>query len=241
MKRFFCRFSYVVVSAALLSSLCLFSIGLSTTAAMGADMPYVVIGEEVWLYDSDSGKKLFILPTTYYAAVENMDDEYYYVAFNGVTGKVLRDSVSVIGYHGVAPSTVQEIKIDTKYNIFTEIKLKSTLEGKSDEYAVPTNDSMYFLGKYPSDDMWYYVKYNENCGYVKAEYTSQPEIYIADFVPEKKEEPSEPADEPVPDDSGSLAQILVITGVCVAVVAVIIIIFLPKKKGSRYYYEDTEP
>lgn len=210
--------------------------------AYAADIPYVKIGADVWLLDMETGRKLFLLPETYYAVIDNIDGEYYCVTFNGVSGKVLRESVSVTGYHTTAPGTVQEIKIDIKYSVFTEIKLKSTLDGRSEEYPVPTSESMFFLGKYPTDEMWYYVKYNDKCGYLKAEYTTQPNISLGTFTPVQPvvEEPEPSQTEPA-EDNGNVTKILVITGVCFAVVAVLIIIFIPKKKRTgQYYYEDTE-
>ncbi|MGN1042223.1 MAG: hypothetical protein ACI4SK_01925 [Christensenellales bacterium] len=213
--------------------------GQTENCAYGADAPYVTVGKDVWLMDIDTGRRIFLLPETYYAVIDNIDAEYYYVTFNGVSGKVYKESVSVTGYHTTAPGTVQEIKIAAQYQVFTEIKLKSTLEGKGEDVLVPTDASMYFLGKYPSDELWYYVRYNENCGYIKAEYTSNPDLQTGVFTPEGPS-PSEPLPEE-PQNGGNLVKILVITGVCVAVAAVLIILFIPKKKGKgRYYYEDTE-
>ncbi len=244
MKGFFREYRKVILIAAVIFIVCTTVFSAFNTAAdfaYAADAPYIVIGEEVFLLDSETGRKLFLLPPTYYAVIDNMDEEFYYVTFNGVSGKVSKESVSVVGYHTVAPGTVQEIKIDSKYSVFTEIKLKETMEGKGEEYPVPTGESMFFLGKYPSEEMWYYVKYNDKCGYLKAEYTTAPDISTGVFVPEEKEKPAEAPTPPASSDSGNLTKILVITGVCVAVVAVIVIIFLPKKKGgNKYYYEDTD-
>ncbi len=244
MKGFFREYEKVVFGVAIICIVLttVFS-AFNTVAdiAYAADVPYIVIGEDVYLSDTETGRKLFLLPPTYYAVIDNMDEEFYYVTFNGVSGKVVKESVSVVGYHTVAPGTVQEIKIDQKYSVFTEIKLKETMEGKGEEYPVPTNESMFFLGKYPSEEMWYYVKYNDKCGYLKAEYTTAPDLSTGVFVPEEKEKTAAEPDTPDSSDRGNLTKILVITGVCVAAVAVIVIIFLPKKKGgSKYYYEDTD-
>lgn len=240
MKGFFREYTRLVLGVAII--FCVFSaFNTAVDFAYAADVPYIVIGEDVYLSDSETGRKLFLLPPTYYAAIDGMDEEFYYVTFNGVGGKVSKNSVSVVGYHTVAPGTVQEIKIDPEYSVFTEIKLKETMEGKGEEYPVPTNESMFFLGKYPSEEMWYYVKYNDKCGYLKAEYTTAPDISTGVFVPEEKDVPVAEPEDPNSSDGGNITKILVITGVCVAVVAVIVIIFLPKKKGgNKYYYEDTD-
>ena len=133
--------------------------------AYAVDNPYVVIGNNIWLLDRTNGQRIIILPETYYARVDNMDGEYYYVTFNGVAGKVERNSVSLIGYHTEATGTMQEIRIDPKYSYFTEIKLRDSLDGTGEEILVPTDASLVFLGEYPTEaDEWYYVGYNGNNG-----------------------------------------------------------------------------
>lgn len=210
--------------------------------ACAVDLPYVVIGENIWLLNIDNGNKLFLLPETYYARVDNLDEYYYYVTFNGVSGKVARSSVSPIGYHTEATGTMQEVKIDSKYSDFTEIKLKSAMEGASEDLPVPVGESFIFLGKYPSNEMWYYVKCNDVYGYLRAEFTTTPDITISDFVPEEK--PSDEIEEPTVESDGGgnakIVKILVITGLSVALVILLILIFRPRKKGvNKYYYEDT--
>ena len=45
--------------------------------AFAVDIPYVVIGENVWLLDVESGSRLFLLPETYYAKISNLDENFY--------------------------------------------------------------------------------------------------------------------------------------------------------------------
>lgn len=215
--------------------------GISVAPAVYAvDLPYVVIGEDVWLMNKETGGKLFLLPETYYARVDNLDENFYYVTFNGVAGKVERNSVSSIGYHTEATGTMQELRIDSKYSIFTEIKLKTSMEGGSEEVPVPVNGSFVFLGKYPLTDMWYYVRYNEVCGYIRAEFTTVPEITIPAFVPQEKPSEIPPAEETEQPKNNNLVKILVITGLSVALVVLLVLLFRPKKKGvNKYYYEDS--
>ncbi|NLL56510.1 MAG: hypothetical protein GX242_04780 [Clostridiales bacterium] len=211
--------------------------------AFALDFPYIVVQGEVWLLDKESGNRIFLLPETYYAKIENLDDNYYYVSFNGVNGKVDKTKVSSVGYHATPTGTIQDIQIAEKYRIFTGIKLKSTMDSGGEDIEVPTSESLIFLGKYPSGEMWYYVKYNETCGYIRAEFTNQPNLVIPSFVPEQKPQ----ADvEPGPDNSDSkvkvtpnLVKILVISGLCVGLAIIIILIFRPyKNKNNRYYYEE---
>lgn len=222
-------------------TLCLTAVG--TSPALAVDTPYVVIGEDIWLLNKDNGSKLFLLPETYYARVDNLDENFYYVTFNGISGKVERSKVSTVGYHTEATGTMQELRIDNKYSYFTEIKLKSSLDGVSEDLTAPVNGSFVFLGKYPLTDMWYYVRYNDICGYLRAEFTTTPEISIPVFVPEEKpiENPEPAVDTEKPKESNkNLTKILVITGLSVALVILLILLFRPKKKGvNKYYYEDT--
>ena len=117
------------------------------------------------------------------------------------------------------------------------------MDGNSEDIPVPVNGSFIFLGKYPLTEMWYYIRYNEVCGYIKADFTTNPSITVPDFVPEEK--PVEPNETPPeettenPPEENNLAKILIITGLGVALVVLLIIIFRPRKKGvNKYYYED---
>lgn len=231
MKRRFFIISLILAS--------LMAIGAPACAAYAVDYPYVVIGDNIWLLDTRDGSRIFLLPKTYYARVDDLDAEYYYVTFNGVSGKVERDSVSPIGYHTEATGTMQEIRIDPKYAYFTEIRLKTSLNGTGSDVIVPTDVSFVFLGEYPTEtENWYYVRYNGSCGYVKSEFTTNKNIVISPFVPEEK--PSEAVPEPEKKkDNSELIKILIITGLSVSVAVLLIIVFYPRKKGvNKYYYED---
>lgn len=196
----------------------------------------------MWLLRSDTGSRLFLLPETYYARVENLDEEFYYVTFNGIGGKVERSTVSSIGYHTEATGTICELRLDPKFSYFTEIRLKGSMDGGSADATAPVSGSFLFLGKYPTDsDLWYYVRYNDVCGYLKAEFTTSPDLYIAPFVPEPKPETDEEPIEVIEEkNDGRLVKILVISGASVAAVVLLVVLFRPRKKGAhRYYYEDT--
>lgn len=217
---------------------------IPTGTAYALDFPYIVIEGEVWLLDKNTGNRIFILPETYYAKIDNLDESYYYVTFNGISGKVDKTKVSSVGYHTTATGTIQDLQVGEKYRIFTGIKLKTAMDSAGADIEVPTAGSLIFLGKYPSTDMWYYVKYNESCGYIRAEFTTQPNLVIPAFVPEK--EPNSTSDDKPKEDEGNiigktsdLTKILVISGLCLGLAVIIIIIFKPNKnKKNRYYYEE---
>ncbi len=241
--RFFLLFGIVCCASVTAVTFPIFSTNFarkifSESYAFCADLPFVEIGEETWIYDEVSGKKIFLLPTGYYAAMENIVEGYYVIRFNGIKGKVNKEKVSVVGYDGTPPDTIKELQLDEKYLIFSEIRLKTSMEG-GEEFLVPTNDSIIFLGKYPTDEeMFYYVRHGDNTGYISAEYTSLPDIVIDPFSPDTGDIPilSPPTEEGM-----DVTKILVITVVCIAIAVLVVIIFLPKKKGKhRYYYEDCD-
>ncbi|HHU43804.1 MAG TPA: hypothetical protein GXZ42_05745, partial [Clostridiales bacterium] len=147
--------------------------------------PHIVVEEEVWLLDKQSGSRLFILPKTYYAKIDTMDDDFYYVTFNGISGKVERNLVSTVGYHAQAAGTMQEMRIHPKFSDFNTIALKSSMDASSEDIIMPVSESFIFLGEYPLSEKWYYVRYNDKIGYIRASRTTVPDIQIPDFVPEK--------------------------------------------------------
>lgn len=212
--------------------------------AYALDFPYIVIEGEVWLLDRTTGNRIFLLPETYYAKIENLDDSYYYVTFNGIPGKVDKTIVSSVGYHTTATGTIQDLQVGEKYRIFTGINLKTTMDSTGTDIEAPTAGSLIFLGKYPSIEMWYYVKYNESCGYIRAEFTTQPNLVIPAFVPEQKPLPAEEGKPQQVGDSiiektSDLTKILIISGLCVVLAVIIVLIFRPNKnKKNRYYYEE---
>lgn len=217
----------------------IFCIPIMSDCAQSVDIPYVVIGTETWMLSKDSGQKLFLLPHSYYAKIDNIDENYYYVSFNGVGGKVEKNNVSTVGYHTEAEGTLQELKVDAKYSIFTEIKLKSSMEGASNDIPVPVDGSLIFIGKYPLAEEWYYVKYDNLYGYIKAEFTNKTSITINDFIPAVK--PVEPISDGIieEDDNNKVIKILVITGLSVVLITILIVLFRPTKSNKhRYYYED---
>jgi hypothetical protein len=202
--------------------------------------PHVVIEGEVWLLDSQ-GSRLFLLPETYYAKIDNMDNDFYFITFNGISGKVGKNLVSTIGYHTQASGTMQELRIDPQYYDFKTIALKSSMDG-GEEILLPVNDSFIFLGEYPLTEMWYCIRYNDKIGYIKAARTTAPNIQIPVFKPEQPQQPntsgggSEIID--TPKEKASLLRILIIAGLCVPAVILIFLLFKPQKPRKRRYYYD---
>lgn len=218
-------------------------------ACAATSTPHIVVSGEVWLLN-ESGEKLFLLPDTYYARINNLDDAYYYVTFNGVSGKVSKNVVSTTGYHTTALGTSTEMQIDSKYVEFVSINLKSQPNVASDNViALPVTDSFTFIGQYPtSDGMWYFVKYNQYCGYIRSERTSVPDIKIAAFRPEV--EPTQNTPETPPQEKpdgisqffngleGNTLRVVVIAALAVPAIIVIFVLFRPKKGRKEKYYEN---
>lgn len=215
------------------------------SASYALSTPHIIITDGVWLLDVDSGSRLFLLPETYYAQIDNMDNDFYYVTFNGVAGKVEKSIVSTVGYHTQATGTMQEIKIHSQYYDFKTIILKSSMDLSSTEIVVPVEESFIFLGLYPLSEMWYCIRYNDNVGYIKASRTTLPQIEIAPFVPETEKGAEEPAQIIKGETSGmdlsnpSLLRILIIIGLSIPALLLIFLLFRPQKgKKTRYYYSE---
>src|SRR5690554_1671709 len=115
------------LSLAIIFCIIFFGFFYSAEAAKALTTPHIVIEGEVWLLDIESGKRLFLLPDTYYAAIKNMDENFYYVTFNGVEGKVEKQLVSTVGYHTQAAGTMQELKVHPQYGDFVTIALKTSM------------------------------------------------------------------------------------------------------------------
>ncbi len=146
--------------------------------------PHIVIGENVWLLSTD-GSKLFLLPKTYYAEIISMDDYYYFVSFNGVSGRVKKSEVTTVGYHAVAVGTQSEIKVSADYAEFSALLLKKSPDLSAENVTtIPINATFTFVGTYPVEDtMWYAVKWEQHFGYVKADRTNNNNIVLPNFVP----------------------------------------------------------
>lgn len=229
---------FFLIGVFLLTSI--FCIPIVPTCAQSVDTPYVVVGEQLWLLSKDSGQKLFLLPESYYAKIDNIDENYYYVTFNGVSGKVEKAGTSTIGYHTEAEGTLQELRVDTKYSIFTQIKLKSSMEGASSDIPVPVDGSLIFIGKYLAAEDWYYVKYDNLYGYIKAEFTNKKTLEISIFIPAVKPiDPSGGSTIDNEDQNNKVIKILVITGLSVVLIIILVVLFRPTKSNKhRYYYEE---
>lgn len=208
--------------------------------AFAVSTPYAVIGEDVWLL-GEAGNKLFLLPETYYARIERMDENYYYVVFNGVSGKIPKGSVSVVGYDRQVKDTQKIIRIGDQFSVFTEIKLKTVIDGEgAEELAIPTSEPLTYVGTYKlGEQIWYYVSYAGLYGYVLNTYTDTPSMGTEKFIPEQDEPEGResPAEESEEETKPDLVKILVIGGVSAVVLIFVIILFLPRKnKRHKYYY-----
>ena len=218
----------------------------SFTAFASTSTPHIVATADVWLYD-ENGEKLFQMPSSYYARINNLDDNYYYVTFNGVATKVNKNNVSAIGYHATATGTMQEICFNSSYSDFTAINLKLRPDiGADNGVSIPIGESFTFIGSYPTDtDLWYYVKYGENYGYLRAERTSMQTPNIDVFSPEpepstetfKEETPNSEKD--VIDKLGDKElKIIIIVGLAIPAVAIVILLFRPTRKRKENDYND---
>lgn len=213
-------------------------------SASALTTPHIIIDGEVWLLDTDNGNRLFLLPDTYYAKIDTLDENFYYITFNGISGKVEKSSVSTVGYHAQAAGTMQEINIHPQYSDFVSIALKSSMDSSAEDIIIPVDESFIFLGEYPLSEMWYFVRYNESVGYIKASRTTIPEMELPPFVPETVAGEDPPDIDPPSKDKNffkdpSFLRIIIIIGLSIPAVVLIFLLFKPQKpKRHRYYYEE---
>ena len=214
-------------------------------AFAATDTPHIVVDGEVWLLN-EMGEKIFLLPDSYYARINNLDDAYYYVTFNGVSGKVSKNVVGTTGYHTAATGTMCQLSIAPEYAEFAAIKLKCRPDlSASDVVEIPVEQPFTFLGEHPAADaVWYYVQYNQYYGYLKADRTTMPEtdfpVFVPEEIPQEVVDPTDPAVEETDPPSGldrRDLRIIVIVGLAVPAVAVIFLLFRPKGKRKRFYDE----
>jgi|AGTN01.1.fsa_nt_gi hypothetical protein len=211
-------------------------------ARAATDTPHVVISGEIWLMD-ENGNKIFLLPDTYYARINNLDDNYYYITFNGVPGKVSKNVVSTVGYHTTAKGTSFDIQVSPDYSEFVGINLKSSPSLSANNVVViPTSDYFTFIGEYPSSEgEWYYVKYNQYYGYIRQERTTAPVLNIETFTPEAAPANNDPGGSNSDPGKGILSgidqkglRIIIIVGLAVPAILIIFLIFRPSK-NKKYY------
>lgn len=216
--------------------------------AEAASTPHIVVSGDVWLL-SDNGEKLFLLPDTYYARINNLDENYYYVTFNGVNGKVTKTTVSTVGYHATATGTSRDMTISGDYSEFVAINLKKAPDvGAENTCQVPLGETITYLGSYPTDGaLWYYASFNGSYGYVRAERTTMKTPSIPAFTPEIL--PEEPTAEPAEQDKTLLdklddkdLKIVIIVGLAIPALAVVFLLFRPvvarKRNKKETYYDD---
>lgn len=222
---------------------CLFSVYVMPFAACALSAPHVKFLGDVWLFSLE-GEKLFLLPDTYYAKIDNIDETYYYITFNSVAGKVLKASVTSLGYHAKATGTMLDLKISDSYAEFDAINLKSEPDTSArNVVSMPLRESFIFLGKYPTDnELWYYVAYNQYYGYIKASRTNTPKITFDTFVPLPYTEDPQPEEqtpgksvlEGLGDEDATL-RIVIIIGLAIPAILIIFLIFKPSKLGNARY------
>lgn len=206
---------------------------MSGASALGSTaVPYVECTADTWLY-SESGEKIFQIPTSYYARINNLDDLYYYVTFNGVAGKINKNEVSSLGYEGTAKGTSLEIRTSEKYADFTEIQLKERPDGSSKTLtSIPYEEEYTFLGKYPTEwgEIFYCVRYSGLIGYVKSERTSEPDLTIEPFIPEASPPKTQSgAQTPTTPFDDLELKIIVILGIAIPAVGIVVLIFARKR------------
>lgn len=232
-----------------LSLLFILTVGvlLPTTPARAAEIastPHVIITENVWLCSS-SGDRLFLLPNTYYAEITGMDETFYFVTFNGVSGRVEKNEVTTVGYHTKADGTMRDMKVDDSFAEFPTINLKSRPDlASTNLVAMPTNANFTFVGRFPLEkELWYAVRFDQYFGYIRAARTNVKDITFEDFKPQEAPPVSAtPVDDPSGNGGGDIfkgdgtnssatLKIILVVGLIVPAVLIVFLVFRPKQRN----------
>ena len=215
------------------------------SAGAEVSVPHIVIGKNVWLL-SDNDDRLFMLPETYYARINNLSETHYFINFNGVSGKVSKNSVSTTGYHLIISPTTVQARIDGNFHDFSQIALKERPAVTAQTVTeIPVIDSFTILGEYPqeSGNNWYFVQYKSHFGYLQTDRTDTPSLTIETFnpAPPTNNPPNNSGNNPSANGgvfngiSGGALRIVIIIGLAIPAILIIFLIFRPSR--NRKYYD----
>ncbi|MGI6701022.1 MAG: hypothetical protein ACOX3U_00920 [Christensenellales bacterium] len=219
---------------------------------------YIVTSDSATIYDSmgtdviDDDKE-FIVPKTYYLLHDGepaASNNYYYVIYNGVKGRVSKSSVSALTTLDIEdPYYTATLKLNASelfLNTYSSPSSKSTVIFPINNYT----DEMEYLGYMPDledgEVIWYYVRFlvgtEYKTGYVLATKTDNPGLVsnIPDHPSYESPSPS-PSSSPSPSDnspgepSNNLLRVILILGISIPAVIVVFLLFKPAKRGGRNY------
>ena len=153
-----------------------------------------IIDNHTYLYktasdDNNIKNIICILENTYYVEILLIyDEDFYKVSYNGVSGFVLRNKVKKVSSTPLTPFP-KDIKMMTINN---NIYLRSTPEKSNNNLSIiPSNcTNLKYIGKAYGEqlddfrqNLWYYVEYENVCGYVYSEYI----VSVSDIYPNVEE------------------------------------------------------
>ena len=193
--------------------------------------------------DSDN-QKLFLLEKTYYVyalsstngflQAELFDNLNGFVKICGyvkMSDVVKCDSTPVLPYYPTETLTVKQ----------SNAVLKAQPDINGEDIAVALNgQNVCFYGKAWQNNGWYYVKYQNDFGYVQSRQLST--LLIAThptpiFVPEPEPTPDQVIDESELQDSTQTfpAEVILILLVCIPAIIIVFLLFMPQKRGKQPY------
>ena len=226
MKRFI---SIVLIICALLSAPAAF-LSAPATLPVGADpLRYAVAADSnVWFYSSESeDSKLFLIPETYYVRVLSEGDVFSAVEYlvNDAPDK------KVMGYCRTSALTFVSF-IPARPFLRKTITVSYSLPDAGllgGEFSSVQKTFVYYGMRYESGQLYFYVLDGTSFGYIPAE--SPIDFERNDDWLNVEEPPvSGETEPPMPDESPSVVQIIIICVICAAAVIVAAFVLRGRKR-----------
>lgn len=223
--------------------ICCLLFASAPVAAVGGEGWYRVTEDGVGFYSSPSSSAqspLFTLEKSYYIYADSYVGGFLDVTLFDNTGGFAKISGYVKASEVVSVSEAPALPVYptetlTVVSSGTVIKSRPDLDAADVSVAVGGR-AVYYYGA-SADGEWYYVRYDNDFGYIKADRLSALDIPAHPTPLETVNETPEPtpdenAPEPSPQDTSS-AEIILIVLICVPAVVIVFLLFMPQKNGKN--------
>lgn len=210
---------------------------ISVLAAVVAPsaIPYGYLDGNAVLYTkTDSGYvSLFILPQTYFVAIEERGDLYDKVTYLDVSGYILSDAYSAVSYEPVT-KYAEKGKAALKSGV-ASVFMYSDVTCRTALCTVSSADTIFLYGKSNVDGIYYCRVDNGETfrGYVRGDglLITLPPDNIVEAVVIEPEVPPEPSDTDYESPLSLPVEIILI--ICLALPAFLLVFILTKKQNKK--------
>lgn len=229
--------------------ICLLFLSLPHNASALSGCWYRVERDDVAFFkqptDSEN-QKLFLLEKTYYfyaiSSVNGFLQAELFDNLNGfvkISGYVKASDVAKCDSQPVLPHYPTETLTVKQSNAV----LKAQPDVNGDDIAVALNgQNVCFYGRSCQNSDWYYVKYQNDFGYVQSRQlsallvaTHPTPIVIPEPTPPDDEQTIEKTDTPQQPTQSLPAEAFLILLICIPAIVIVLLLFMPQKKVKQTY------